>query len=323
SKVTIPLIELSLPTEGVYAITDHHPYYEDTSDPRYVSDPAQYGFNKIVVNAKNISQAGNMSGGTVALQVKYRLGQADQFTLPAGATGSAFYQIVAEQQGVSIPISSSVRLEFDLSQELPLWATDVHLFLVYNGTVGTRSDVWCLGYKDISEPTPVDIVNRMDKICLNGTLYDAGSAEAIAVVDPDGDGIANEDVYAHGLKNLTLWVGGGTYTTPFVDAGDVARPVFFLGNYTFSTRASALFYPEKLQSDDSYDHSNIDYYAAGYLTGLKNQRVYYENFSGCSTSPCWIRWVPLFYSYNGFYAWRGFIAKNDPYPSGSVCSYED
>ncbi|MEW6078292.1 MAG: hypothetical protein AB1724_10800 [Thermodesulfobacteriota bacterium] len=324
SKITIPLIELSLPTEKVYAITDRHPYYADTSDPRYVNDPAHLGFNKIVINAKNISQAGNMTGGSVALQVKYRLGQSNQFTYPPGATSNdTFYRIVAGKEGVSLPSGVSTRLEFNLPTELPLWATDVHLFLIYNGTVGDKSNALCLGYKDISEPTPVDITNRMDKICLYNKLYDAGSAGAIEAGDTDGDGVADRDVYAHALRDLALRIGGTTYTTPYLDAGATARPVLALCDYARSGVIDVSGRVTKVQDADPFSHSNINYYSSIYLTGIKNQMVYYNSFPTCSTSPCWIRHVPWFKPYNGFYSWGGFISINTPYPSGSVCSYTD
>ena len=247
SRLITPVIGISLPPEGYYAFTDKHPYYKDTSDSRYMDDPANQGFDKIIINVKNITpEAGEMSGGTVALQVRYRQGLADQFKSAPGETDGVFSQIVAEKKNVSIQGDTFTRLEFDLPRELPLWATDVHLFLVYNGTVGAH-DVLGLGYRDISEPTPVDFINLMDKICMNNTLYKAGSADAIAIVDGDGDGVPGEwegdedgianpgewDVYPHGIKNLSIRFAPSSswsYNIASIAPGDSVR-VFFLGEY--------------------------------------------------------------------------------------------
>jgi hypothetical protein len=82
----------------------------------------------------------------------------------------------------------------------------------------------------------------MDKICLNGSWYSAGSPEAIAQVDADGDGSADEwDVFPHNTQNVYIHIsspGNPVYAspseftsyTPSVGHGTHYR-AFFLSDY--------------------------------------------------------------------------------------------
>ncbi|MEW6078555.1 MAG: hypothetical protein AB1724_12130 [Thermodesulfobacteriota bacterium] len=332
SKITIPLIEISLPEEGYYAFTDTHPYY-DPSDPRYpdkyMNNPAGQGFNKIVVNA--VSKTDDLTKGTVSLQVKYRRGLEDQFAATPGATTySTFYQIVAENQiptaqGEIISSQGPTRLEFNLPAELPLWATDVHLFLVYNGTRGTETNALGLGYKDISEPTPLDFINVMDKICMKNVLHDAGSTDAIEIVDTDLDGIANPwewDVYSHGIKNLSVRFARNStwhYDIASVPPGGFSR-VFFLGEYGNQPYVWETYSLSKIDIDDGFNHSTA-YNKSSYMPGVVNQMVY-GNY--CSV-PCLARrTTPFTTSYRGLASSRGVIFINSPYQSdNNGCDYAD
>ena len=334
SKITIPLIEISLPEEGYYAFTDRHPYY-DPSDPKYpekyMDNPAEQGFNKIIVNA--VSQAGDLTDGTVSLQVKYRQGLEDQFSATPGATTYfTFYQIVAEKQiseaqGTIISSGSPTKLEFDLPVELPLWATDVHLFLIYNGSMGTETDALCLGYKDISEPTPVDFFNLMDKICMNNTLYDAGSAAAIAIVDEDQDGIANPwefDVYPHKITNLSIRFEENSdwyYDTGEILPGEYAR-LFYLGEYVNQPPLRTLTTYARTDENDAFIHLPVS--GSFYRPGRANQMIYGDY---CPDGPCLARWLtPFSVSFRGLASSRGILFINleyqsTPYPDG--CKYDD
>jgi len=217
---------------------------------------------------------------------------------------------------------------------LPLWATDVHLFLVYNGTVGAH-DVLGLGYRDISEPTPVDFINLMDKICMNNTLYKAGSADAIAIVDGDGDGVPGEwegdedgianpgewDVYPHGIKNLSIRFAPSSswsYNIASIAPGDSVR-VFFLGEY--ARTATWLGYSlSKIDDDDAFNHGT--YNKPLYHQANKNQ-MEYGNFC---PGPCYKRQVPTFSTatYRGLSVSDGALFRNAQYRSSSTgCNYAD
>jgi hypothetical protein len=98
---------------------------------------------------------------------------------------------------------TGTELDFDLSQNaLPLWATNVYVYVVYRGVLGDEQDAVAVGYQDVSEPTPFTMANGMDNVCLNGAWYVAGSNEALQVVDSNHNGIADEaDIYPHGITD--------------------------------------------------------------------------------------------------------------------------
>ena len=332
TKIKIPVIEISLPEEGYYAFTDRHPYYKP-SDPKYqdkyMDNPEEQGFNRIILNARSL--ADEMTAGTIALVVQYRQGLEDQFTSPPGPTTySTFYQIVAEQQiptsqGDTITGVTPARLVFDLTTELPLWATDVHLFLMYNGTIGSEENVFSLGYKDISEPTPIDFINLMDKICMNNTLYDAGSTEAIAIVDQNKDGMANSwefDVYPHKVTNLSVRFNensGWYYDIGAILPGEYAR-LFFLGEHGNQPFICYSNNWAKTEADDDFNHSSVNN-SSYYLPGLANQMIYGDYCPG----PCLARLLtPFTTSYRGLASARTIRFVNKSYQSDpGGCDYVD
>lgn len=176
-------IELSLPEEGFYAFTDSIP-----------ADPGTQGFTHVAVMAVNTTPRNEeMSDGEIHLVIKYRPVPTDPFT-PAEPDWSNLQDF----RYIEVPFSGSVRdiprdtprrYEFDLTNNpIPLWATDVTIFLVYKGKLGRETaqgyvgenEAVCVGFKDISEPTPVDIVNMTDFLCLNGQWYDVHSNQGLA-----------------------------------------------------------------------------------------------------------------------------------------------
>jgi len=182
----------------------------DATQPGF--DPETTDFTSIKLRAKNTTANNEeMTNGTIQLVVKYKVAHADPFQPGPVETDADFtYIVVPEKNGVSsLSRSAYTELNFDLLGEkaISLWATDVYLQVVYKGTLGNEENAVAVGFKDISEPTPIDIFNNMDKICINGSWYEAGSPEAIAQVDTNENGIAdtNEaDVYAYDLKNIYL-----------------------------------------------------------------------------------------------------------------------
>jgi hypothetical protein len=138
--------------------------------------------------------------------------------------------------------------------------------LIYKGRLGSENMALGVGFKDISEPTFVDFYNSMDKICLQGQYFDAGSAAAIAMVDADHNGIADTDewdVYSHDLQNIyvrfttaenPLWVSPEAYdhVIPYLAAGHFTRLFFiseskFIFSYTMGERTN-------IDPSDSFDH---------------------------------------------------------------------
>jgi hypothetical protein len=176
-------IELSLPEEGFYAFTDALP-----------ADPKVQGFTRVAVMAMNTAPQGEeMSDGEIHLVVKYRPSSTDPFVQgePDWSTLQDFRYIEVPFPGTvrDIPRDVPRRYEFDLtSSPIPLWAMDVTIFLVYKGRLGREtaegyvgeSEAVCVGLRDISEPTPVDIINMTDFLCLNGQWYDVHTTHGLS-----------------------------------------------------------------------------------------------------------------------------------------------
>ncbi|MBI5099607.1 MAG: hypothetical protein HZB30_10260 [Nitrospirae bacterium] len=151
-------IELTIPSTGIYAQTDN----------------ATTGFTRITLLAKNITPGTEeMTSGSIELVVRYKLAHDDPFQSNPVATDTEFtYVTVPESNNVnSIPRGSATVLTFGTGQStiIPLWTTDVYLQVVFKGRLGNEDGAIAVGLKDISEPTPVDLFNNMDKICLFGS----------------------------------------------------------------------------------------------------------------------------------------------------------
>lgn len=205
---------LSLPPSGVYA---------KTSD----SSP-NANFNELRVTAF-YNTPGGLTGGTISLALDYRTAIGDQFqsvlldTEPANAAGYIFK--TPEKNGIrTLPQGIPVELVFDLSSlQLPVQATDVELNVVYSNADGSQA----IGVRDISEPTPVDVYNNTDYSCLNGVWYRYNDPAAMAIVDSNGDGIADRsDIYPHSISNISFLAGSAGAGT--LDAS-VASTLFASG----------------------------------------------------------------------------------------------
>jgi hypothetical protein len=217
-------IEISLPDGGFYAKTNQ------------VSP--ENGFTTLKLLAQNISdREEEMTGGFVDLVVKYRTSPCDPFTNdsiwdPTCNTQDIEFEYITVQYPEMVPIPGvdgpPIELEFTLNDPIPLWATDVYIFLVYRGALVKKDDTGTVlsyeaqavaaGSKDVSEPTPIHIFNNMDKICLDTISpqgnrakgwHDAG-LPAISQVDTweinkygNNNGKGDEhDVYPHKISNL-------------------------------------------------------------------------------------------------------------------------
>lgn len=318
-------IDISLPPTGVYAQTN---------------DPNQ-GFTRVTLLAKNTTPNNEeMNDGSVELVVKYRLALEDPFKNYPGdydfqAEPQFSYVVVPEANGVrSIPRDSPAELIFDLSHNpIPLYAIDVYLQLVYRGRLGSEGDAVAVGSKDISEPTPVDLINDMDRTCLNGSFYVAGTPEAIAQVDTNHNGIAAEwDVYSHNLNDIYFRISSISdpkyvsttdynFATPFLAAGDFARALYILTDYNFIY--DSIQRPVSTDSNDPWYHLS---WTSSLYSGraIKNQTDYIEDAAVCAplSAPCYIWWYPTFSSYRDRETWwgAGIIFINESYPQDSDCS---
>jgi hypothetical protein len=308
-------IEVTLPEDGIYAITDE----------------AQNGFSKIKLRARNITQDEDMLEGSVSLMVRYRLINGDPFKNTPPVQDKTQYYIKGEPlDPVSgIPSNDPVEIEFDLSTPLPLNATDITLQVIYKGLIGHEiadENAVALGFKDISEPTPVNIYNDMDRICLYNTWYQTGSPGAVAVVDKNGNGIADVgewDVYpklfSHVYFNFT-----GDLSAPNADLyekgsiypGETHR-IFVLAEnsgYIFSVRISNFI---NMVPEDKW----IAYYVPENKPqkALKN-RLKWLGYNPSTGEDMYGREIyPVFIDYRGIQLWGGLVVVSSPYPEDSQC----
>lgn len=336
-------IDIAPPTTGGYSLID-------ATQQGYT--PA---FTAIKLKATNTTTTGeSMTNGTIQLVVKYKMAQTDPFVAGQVATSADFfYTVVPEKNNVSALYSATpTELNFDLTGQnaIPLWATDLYIQVVFKGTLGTEADAVAVGFKDISEPTPIDIFNNMDKICINGSWYDAGSAAAIAQVDANHNGIAdtNEaDVYKYDLKNIYLrfspynqnppyyWASSSAHNIaiPYLYAGDSVRAAYLLSDYMFNKGQYLTWV--KTDTHNLWSHPDVNW--LWWFGAVKRQRDYSEDSGLCGGAPpCYVDVypvvIPTFSGDNilGFHTFRnttiwwgsGEIWVNTPYPSNSVCSMD-
>jgi len=323
------VIHISLPETGTYALC---------------ADPSR-GFSKISLLARNLSPAGEeMPDGSIELVAKFRTALEDPFQpSPVATTEDFTYRVIPESQNIrSIPRETSIELTFDNGQQaiIPLDATDVYLYVIYKGSLGNEHGAVALGFKDISEPTPIDFFNNMDKICLNGTWYTAGSPEAIAAVDTNQNGMPDEwDVYPHAIQNIFIKISSSanqvdalptqfTFFSPLVSPGDLFR-TYVLSDYgenvfSFSNYAPVI----KIDPRDSFPHPSGATSLSYRGSAIKNQVDYHiQSEEKCATVgadiPCDIRHYPLMYPFRGRYLWgpAGVVAENAKFPSNTLCSW--
>lgn len=316
-------IEIKLPSSGVYAQTDN---------------PA--GFTQIKLLAKNITPNNEqMNDGTIELVVGYRRAIDDPFInypedYPFQAENEITYIVVPEANSIrSIPNDRYTELTFDLSSNpIPLFAINVFIRLIYHGQLGLEDGAVAVGFKDISEPTPIDLFSDLDQICLNGRMYVAGSVEAINQVDTNKDGVPEWDIYPHNLRDIYLRISSiskpgyaspSVYNLiiPYLSAGNFKRAFYILTDYNFiySSRESWV-------NADPNDPWVIQYPTSALHLGIaiKNQIEYEEDPDVCAPmeAPCHIWWYPTFLEYRGMNIWwgGGIMYINKAYPQNTECS---
>lgn len=292
-------IELTLPARGVYALA------------------APDGtFNEIRVKARNNTASGEeMTNGTFQLVVKYRLAQSDPFQSVAVESGPEQYIVLPEKSitpTTTISRTSSTELVFDLTASLtdfksiPLWATDVYLQVVFKGQLGNETGAVVVGFKDISEPTPIDVVNNMDHTCINNSYLLAGSPEAITAADTDHNGTANWDVFPHGFNNVYVSFNNANaslsnYSAKFaaIPPGNYGR-VFVLADFAeYALKVSTSGTVQKLDVRDLWNWSfgvSVDS-----IDAVINQYYY-----------------PSLYTVRGLKSWWYTYFEN-PVANGSIC----
>ncbi len=311
--VTGRVLQINPPSEHVYS----------QIDPK-----TEQAFTKIGLKIKNTSSEA-MPNGSLQAIVRYKK--------PGQAVYS--YAISAPKAGQQLAPSASQEVYFDFSgSPIPLDATNVYLYVVYTGAIGTEKNAVAVGERDISEPTPVDLFNNMDRVCMksedlagNGLWYTAGSAAAIELVDTNKNRIANEwDVYAHNATDIYIRFSEGkeplkaspaeyNFKVAKIDAGTGLRALYILSEYTFNY---SFYYSWTTVegSNDPWYHVNTTHSYIG--TALINQTETTSDKAECgSRSSCTSTSNPYYYPYRGTSMWwgAGFIFINRPYPDSATC----
>ncbi len=201
-------IDISLPDEGVYALTDH---------------AGDMGFKVLRAKLRNVTppfasvdgmaQPQDMNGGDLFAIVRYHrdlayaksldtvVGIAPCATVlsvivetdPGASTDcrDGIENIVVSQPIVGVNLASgSERLaEFKFTDApIPLDATDVSLQVVYRGSLGSESDAVVVGTIDLSEPTYFTYQNATDYVRLGQAVHTRAAIDAdpalLALVEP-------------------------------------------------------------------------------------------------------------------------------------------
>jgi len=311
-------IEISLPEKGVFALTD--------SDPTSI-DPTTQGFDHITLRAQNTSPEGEeMTNGTIELVVKYKVAQEDQFQTNPPEPPDEFHYLVVELPGVySIPGDTPEEFAFDLpDNQIPLWATDISLYLIYRGTLGSEDEAVGVGFKDICEPTPIDYFNVMDQVCLYGELYEAGSDNAIALVDANGNGVVDPDewdVFPHDAEDIYIRFSPvddpqdatseypelNTYYFPSLSPGDYVR-IFLLSDYEFNRSVTVVYTPVDPRDQCAGFHGEFPR-PSQTMSGVYNQTV------------LGARITSSFHQIRGIDSFFTVLFDNLQYPLDQPCAY--
>ena len=175
-------IEVTLPeSDGIYS---------------FCTDPDK-GIEKISLMVKNITPDNEeMKNGQVSLVLSYRLGSNTPFVPdPPFPDVERYYKIYSCSGVTAIPRDNPLRLDVDMSgNPLPVNAVDVTLTVVFKGDLGAEStDAVAIGFKDISEPTPVDLFNNTDWVCHDGMYVDYNNPYLIQQVDTNHNGVIDCD----------------------------------------------------------------------------------------------------------------------------------
>ena len=278
-------------------------------------------FQEIKLKAKATTTTGDaLTDGQISLVVVYRPALEDPYraNLSAMVQRGEFVSIVVpEKNGLrAIPADTPVELTFDLGNTpLPLLATDVHFQVVYHGAIGTWTNAVAVGAKDLSEPTPIDLINTMDYSCLNGNYVVSGSPEAVALAA----GNPSWDIYPHRMANV--YVKFSSEASPQLASPtlyDAFLPTLNPATYgrIFILVDSRVYWSSHAQivSLDGRDGAtHLGTYTVLLLaSGLINQTdVINGQATGFYAGLSLVRGVPF---------WYGAYYPNQRYPSGTVCA---
>ena len=280
-------MEISLPDDGVYAFRGTEP-----------TDPTTQGFNNVRLLVKNTSNTGErMLGGDIDLVVQYRfLTDRENAADPASCAKDPFKsetygdlshcyhskpmyikkRYTENTNGEIIKPGVSTLLTFDLSdKEIPLWAVDVRFFVVYKGNLGkegeyVEQDSVCVGYKDVSEPTPIGFANSLDMFCYDNTWwYDLNNdAQLKTLKDTYKNNPCIQSMTVNDILNLDIRFSPKGVTpaaTPFCSISTIG-PGQYKRMYLITDYDATLYY-----HSNSYAQSDHTEFNIGLRNGFVNE----------------------------------------------------
>ncbi|HET6514717.1 MAG TPA: hypothetical protein VFG09_06105 [Thermodesulfovibrionales bacterium] len=301
-------LEITPPDQFVYAMAD--------------ADPSDPYFSSIKAKVRNTNPSEAVQNGMIQAVAKYKADTDD---------ADFIYSVSAPISVVSLSATSATELLFDFSNDpIPIDITDLYLQVIFKGKVGNDDNAVAVGLKDISEPTPVDLFNNTDLACINGAWYTAGSPEAIAQVDANGNKIADEwDVYPHEIRDIFMRFSSPLnpqhasadayqFHVPSIGPGQSMRALYILTDHDY--RYSFYQTWHKKSENDPWAEGPTESLHRG--IALKNQKDYVSDPALCSSAPpCYVTEYPTYYTYRNWESWWGgsIIYIDNSYPPGSTC----
>ncbi len=197
-------LEITVPEQVAYAVTDG-------SNTPYVDAYGHYHqqFRSIKAKIRNSTPdtipTEEMQNGILQAVVKYKIIPNYMYDLSNYPPDGTVMHDIPFSYSVSDPItitslSSTEPTEFTFnffSSPVPAGITDLHLFIVFKGTLGNETDIAiAVGKKDLMEPTHQVLWNLTDMFSLDNHLYTSDTIKTTpalaAMVDLDHDGVFNE-----------------------------------------------------------------------------------------------------------------------------------
>jgi len=304
-------LKITPPDQFLYSIAD-----EDQPDPYFTS---------IKAKVRNASTSEAMQNGVIQAIAKYKTGINDV---------DYIYSMSAPQSISSLAPDQTTEFEFNFSNDpIPVDVTDLYLQVIFKGTIGNENNALAIGLKDISEPTPIDVFNNMDRICINGQWYVTGTQEAYNALPA---GAKWWDYWTHDLKDEYIKVSPATdnsdasptnYTfyKPLIEAGTLYRR-FILCDYEFMHSGYGTMIP-KDTTNDTFIHDNAIKKVTAQGSGVRNQEEYTTDQAVCSkyglNAPCTVRRTSSFYLFRGVEMWGpgGIIVDGLSYPNYTDPNY--
>jgi hypothetical protein len=280
-------------------------------------------FKSIKVKIKNAKPSEAIQAGVIQMVAKYKTNIDDaQFT----------YSMSAPRSINSLPSNEATEMEFDFSGDpIAVDVTDLYLQVIFKGKVGDENEAIAVGTRDISEPTPVDIFNNMDRICINGSWYATGSVEASNALPESAKWW---DYWTHELKDVYIKVSPAnapseasptnyTFFTSRIGSNALYR-MYMLSDYEFYY--SGYGYMAGKDPADNFIHDGVVEKASVQGMGVRNQREYSNDPVFCLTygnakTPCTAVRTSTFNQFRGVEMWGGFVFDGVTYPNNTDPGY--